>query len=345
MKAAVLEKLNAPLVIDDLAIPSLSVGQVLVKVMKSTICGKQIGEISGHYGEDKYLPHLLGHEGGGIVEKVGEGVNLKPGQHVVMHWRKGKGIEAKPAVYSGKLFKYVGAGPITTFSEYAVVSENRLTVIPDEVPFEIASLMGCAVTTGLGIINNEAQLKMGQSIAVFGCGGVGMNIIQGAAMVSAYPIVAIDKVQSKLHKALVFGATNTIISREIDGNIWESFLKLLGKSGFDVTVDCTGNPEIIELAYSLTADTGKCILVGQPCHSRRLMIENFAKYYGGKQLFASQGGLTNPTVDIPRYINLYMNGKLKLDTMITHRFDLDEINDAIETLKNGNVLRCAIDME
>lgn len=342
MKAAILEKLNSPLVIDKVEVPKLDVGQVLVKVKCSGICGKQIGEISGLYGEDKYLPHLMGHEGGGVVIETGPGVTqVKKDDHVVMHWRKGVGIESSPPKYK-KGNGYVGGGWVTTFNEYAMVSENRLTPISKDIPFEVAALMGCAVTTALGIINNEAQLKIGQSIAIFGCGGVGLNLVQGASMVSANPIIAIDKFDNKLQMALKYGATHTINSST--SNVSEEILKVVGRHGVDVFVDCTGNVDIIAQAYELTASNGVTILVGQPRHGQNLTINSMIKHYGGKKIFASQGGLTNPKEDIPRYLRLYSQGKLNLNSLITHTFQLDEINLALDTMRAGESGRCIIKM-
>ena len=343
MKAAVLYKLNTLLmVMGGLEVPNLDIGHVLVEVHSSGICGKQIGEISGHFGTDMYLPHLLGHEGGGVVSEIGAGVTtVKKGDHVVMHWRKGVGIESKPPVY-----KYdnidIGAGLITTLNDYAVVSENRLTKIDNDMPFNIAALMGCAVTTALGIINNEAQLKIGQSIAIFGCGGVGLNVIQGAAMVSANPIIAIDRIDKKLDLANAFGATHTINTESMD--VQDALFSIMGKQKIDICIDCTGNVNLIDLAYNLTASKGKLILVGQPAYNEKLIINNMAKNYDGKQMFASQGGLTNPTVDIPRYLNLYKKGKLNLDKLITHTFELDKINEALDTVRRGETGRCMITM-
>mgnify|MGYP001618043515 CR=1 FL=1 len=341
MKAAVLEKLNSPLVIDELEIPSLECGQVLVEVKRSGICGAQIGEIAGVKGEDKYLPHLMGHEGGGIVVDVGPGVTkIKKNDHVVMHWRKGLGIEARPPKYKRNA-GFVGGGWITTFNEFAVISENRVTPIPEDIPFEIAALMGCAVTTALGLVNNEAQLKIGQSIAVAGCGGVGLNVIQGSAMVSAYPIIAIDLFDHKLKLAQEFGATHLINSSKED--IRESIKKIVGKTGVDVFIDCTGKVDIMEQCYELTAPNGRTILVGQPRFEHDLVLRSMVRNFTGKILTDSQGGQTDPTVDIPRYLNLYRSGKLKLDRLITHRFSLGEINLAIEKIKNGETGRCIIE--
>lgn len=338
MKAAILEKLNAPLVVDEIEIPALDCGQVLIEVHASGICGAQIGEISGAKGEDKYLPHLLGHEGGGIVMDVGPGVTqVKKGDHAVMHWRKGTGIEAAfPKYQWGD--KTVGGGAVTTFSEYAIVSENRLTPIDKSIPFEIAALMGCAVTTGLGLINNEAQLKIGQSIAIIGCGGVGLNIIQGAAMVSAGTIMAVDVYSHKLDMAAKFGATR-IIRHPTQMN----FTEFKGK--FDVVVDCTGQVNMIELGYSFVAPGGKMILVGQPRYDQKLTISAMRRHYCGQILMDSQGGLTNPTIDIPRYLRLYQSGKLKLDNLITHRYPLDQVNEALDIVRSGQSGRVILEMK
>ena len=178
MKAAILVESRKPLVLDDVDLPSnLEYGQVLVKVVYTSICGAQINEIEARKGPDKFLPHLLGHEGGGIVEKCGAGVTtVKPQDHVVMHWRKGKGIQSPTPKYHWK-GKIVNAGWVTTFNEYAVVSENRLTPIPPDFDLKSAALYGCAVTTGYGVVFNDARLKSGESLVVVGCGGAGAGII------------------------------------------------------------------------------------------------------------------------------------------------------------------------
>lgn len=347
-RAVILEKLNAPLVIREVQTPRPDVGQVLVKVYVSGICGAQIGEITGAKGADPYLPHLMGHEGGGIVIDIGAGVkHVKMGDHVVMHWRKGVGIEAEPPKYWGGEgtiecpgYEIYGGGPITTFNEYAIVSENRVTSVDKDIPFEILALMGCAVTTGLGLINNEAKLKIGESIAVAGCGGVGLNVIQGASMVSAFPIIAIDRYDKKLSLASRMGATYLINTEDED--MVKSVHDLI--KDVDVFVDCTGNVEVIGKGYSLVAPGGKMILVGQPRHDTTLPIYAMRRHYTGKVLFDSQGGLTNPTVDIPRYLDLYKQGKLKLDDLITHRFKLAEVNEAIAVMEQGEAGRCILTM-
>jgi len=343
MKAAILEQLNKPLVIDEVELPEkLEMGQVLVKVFYSGICGSQIGEIEGRKGPDQYLPHLLGHEASGEVMATGPGVRIvQPGDKVVMHWRKGNGLEGLPPVYKWK-GKKLNAGSVTTFNEYAVVSENRVTPIPDDFPMDIAPLFGCAVTTGLGVVNNNAKLKIGDSIVVFGAGGVGLNVVQGAAMVTAYPIIAVDIYDNRLKLAGTMGATHLINSAKED--VREAVLAITGKSGADVVVDNTGNTDVINLGYELTAANGKTILVGVPAKGDKISIYSLPLHFE-KRITGSHGGETNPSIDIPKYIRLYQNGQLKLNDLVTDRFGLDDINTAMNGMRNGKIAgRCLIEM-
>ena len=340
-RAAILTALNAPLVLDEIEMPPLDVGQVLVKIDCSGICGAQLGEISGAKGPDKYLPHLLGHEGGAVVLETGPGVTqVRQGDRVAMHWRKGAGIQARPATYKWK-GATLNSGWVTTFSDYSIVSENRLTRIPDGVSFEVAALMGCAVTTGLGLINNDAQVKIGQSVAVLGCGGVGLNVIQGAAMVAADPIIGIDIHDQKLEMATRFGATHVINSAKAD--LRTEIRNIVGAKGVDVFVENTGLVRLIEQAYELTASAGRTILVGVPRHDQDITIHSLPLHFG-KVLTGCEGGHSYPTTDIPRYMNLYQKGKLKLDEQITHRFPLDQINAALDTVRKGEAGRCIVQM-
>ena len=344
MKAAVLMKQRTPLQIEAVFLPDrLDYGQVLVKVYYSGICGSQIGEIDGVKGEDPFLPHLLGHEGSGKVLATGPGVkNIVSGDKVVLHWRKGVGIEAPLPEYHWN-GKKINAGFVTTFNEYAVVSENRLTPIPENFPMDLAPLFGCAVTTGLGVINNNARVKIGESIAVFGAGGVGLNVIQGAAMVSAYPIIAIDIYDNRLEMAGKFGATHLINSKK--ENVKEALLKITGKQGADVVVDNTGNTEVINLGYELTSANGRMVLVGVPAKGNNISIYSLPLHFE-KRITGSHGGETNPSIDIPKYIRLYENGQLSLDDLVTNRFRFDEINLAIDGIRTGDITgRCLIKMD
>ena len=341
MKAAILVKQNSPLEVAEVELPSLDVGQVLVKIQHSGVCGKQLEEIDGKRGDDPYIPHLLGHEGAGVVVETGPGVRkVKPGDHVVLHWIKGTGIDSAPPRYA-RNGDAISAGWVTTFSEYTVASENRLTVYPEDVSSEVACLLGCAVTTGLGIVFNDAALIPGQSIAVFGVGGIGINVIQGAGLVNAYPIVAIDVHDHKLDQAKSFGATHTINAAK--ENVEASLRELSGAHGFDATVDTTGNSQVRQTAYAATYDKGRTIFAGVPSIDESITIDSFPLHFG-RLVTGSHGGNTNPEVDIPRYLQLYKLGKLKLEEQISHRFTLDEINQAVETTRAGQAGRCIIAM-
>ena len=343
MRAAILVELHKSLVISNVELPKeLDYGQVVVKIFCTGICGSQIGEIDGIKGEDRYLPHLLGHEGSGVVLEVGPGVQfVKPDDHVVLHWQKGNGIDAPPPVYSWQ-GKPLNAGYVTTFNEYAVVSENRLTTIPKDFDLRIAPLFGCAVTTGLGVITNNAHLKIGESIVIFGAGGIGLNVVHGAAMTSAHPIIVVDIYDNKLKMAKVFGGTHLINSRK--NNVKDEILKIVGSGGADVTVDNTGNVEVIQLAYELTHPQGRTILVGVPQRSTSVSLYTLPLHFG-KVLTGSHGGDSNPSVDIPKYVRLYQAGKLKLDDLISDRFSLDEINTAIQMMRMGEIAgKCLIEI-
>jgi S-(hydroxymethyl)glutathione dehydrogenase / alcohol dehydrogenase len=343
MKAAVLVSQNAALEVYEIEVPKLDVGQVLVRVEYSGICGKQIDEITGRQGDDQYIPHLLGHEGGGEVVDIGPGVTkVKPGDRVVMHWVKGSGIDSRPPRfnYRGQM---LSAGWVTTFSDYTIASENRLTPMPQEAPGDVLALLGCAVTTGLGIVFHNIRLLPGQSIAVFGVGGVGLNVVQGADLVNAYPIVALDRNDAKLEFARRFGATHTVNVDETDPR--SALEELSGGQGFDAVVDTTGINTVREIAYQSTRQkAGVTLLCGVPFAGDRLSIDSFPLHMG-RRIIGSHGGDTVPDLDIPRYFELYRLGKLRLDELITDKFKLAEINKAVEAVRAGRVCgRCLIEM-
>lgn len=343
-KAAILVESHKPLVVAEIGLPeALTFGQVLVKIHYSGICGAQINEIDAVKGPDKFLPHLLGHEGSATVLETGPGVKtIKPCDTVVMHWRQSDGIHAEPASYRWN-GKKVNAGWVTTFSEHSVVSENRLTVIPDDFDLKQATLFGCSVTTAIGVINNDAQVKVGESVVVFGAGGVGMSIIRAAEMVSAYPVVAIDIVDSKLNMAKKYGVNfcfNSNTTDDLEGEI----RKIVGVAGADVVIETTGKARIIELAYELTHPDGRTILVGVPEKNDKVNIYTLPLHFK-KILKGSHGGDTVPHIDIPRYIRLFKAGKLNLEDFITDEFKLDEINKAIQLVREGNTGRVLLSMD
>lgn len=341
MKAAILVELRKPLLVDEVALPdALEPGQVLVKVHYSGICGSQLGEIDGAKGEDRFLPHLLGHEGSGTVIEAGPGVRrVAAGDKVVLHWRKASGIESATPVYRWSGRK-VNAGWITTFNEYAVVSENRLTPIPADSDLAVAALFGCAVTTGFGVVQNNARVRIGDSVVVYGAGGVGLNIVQAAALVSAYPVIAVDLHDKRLELARRMGATHTINAAREDATA--RIRELVGPAGVDAFVDNTGSPQVIQAGYALTGPAGRVVLVGVPRKGNDISIHSLPLHFG-KVLTGSHGGEATPESDIPRYDSLFRAGRIKLRELLTDRYPIERINEAIAGMRSGEVSgRCLI---
>jgi S-(hydroxymethyl)glutathione dehydrogenase/alcohol dehydrogenase len=335
-KAAILARSREPLVVDEIALPeTLGVGQVLVKVLYSTICGAQLNEIAAAKGPDKFLPHLLGHEASAQVVEIGLGVTtVKPGDTVVLHWRPSQGIQCQPPAYQWR-GKKLNAGWVTTFSDYAVVSENRMTVIPPDYNLRDAPLLGCAVTTAAGVINNDANVKIGESVVIFGVGGVGLNVVQFAELAGANPIVAVDLVDAKLDMARSRGATHVLNGNAVS-DMDAEIRKIVGAKGPDKVIETTGAKSVIELAYNLTHADGTCVLVGVP--SEKVSIYTLPIHFN-KVLTGSHGGDAVPHVDIPRLIRLIEAGRLSFEGLITHEFPLDDINAALDVVRSGTAGR------
>jgi S-(hydroxymethyl)glutathione dehydrogenase/alcohol dehydrogenase len=343
IKAAILVEQRKPLIVDEIQPPdALDIGQVLVKIHFSGICGSQLGEINGAKGPDAYLPHLLGHEASAEVLEIGPGVKyVKPGDLVVMHWRKGIGIECAPPKYLWRGSE-LNAGWITTFNDYAVVSENRLTSIPNNSDKEIAALFGCAITTGFGVAENNAHIKMGESVVIFGAGGVGLSIIQAASLMSAYPIIAVDLFDNRLDIAKKMGATHLINSK--NRNAENEINVILKSQGADCFIDNTGVPKIIEMGYKITKPQGRLVLVGVPRKGNEISIYSLPLHFG-KIICGSHGGESIPNIDIHRYYKLLDHYKTNLSDLVTEYYSLDDINLAIERMVNGEMAgRCLIKM-
>lgn len=344
MKAAVLETIDAPLVVGEVELTPLSFGQVLVKVLVSGICGSQLQEIAGNKGNAKFVPHLLGHEGCGIVEDVGVGVTkVKKGDKVIMHWRKGEGIESDFPKYLYK-GKEMSSGKVTTFSEYSIVSENRLTPVPADTPEELAALLGCGLSTALGTINNEAQVNFGESVMIIGAGGLGANLIKAASLASAYPIIAVDIHDSKKDFAMQMGADLFVNVK--NESVKEAVEKAFGIKAIDVIIDTAANKQGTEAAIQLLSGIGRYIMVGQPKPGDSIELLNAHHFFEGegKTFRATQGGRFSPSVDIPRYVRLAQGGKLSTEGIITHHVKLDDINEAIELVRSGQAGRILIVM-
>jgi len=332
MRAAVLTEIDKPLEAFQLDVPSIDTGQIIVDIKVSGVCGSSLLDIGGFKGNKKFLPHMMGHEGGGIVNSIGPGVTkVKPGDRVVMHWRKGSGIEA-PFVKYGK----VGAGKVTTFSEQAVVSENRVTKVPDNTPLDLCALLGCGLTTAFGAVCNVAKVSMGESVLVLGCGGVGLSLIKGASISGAAPITAYD-ITDKCDITFNHGADNFY-------HDWN-----LINDKFDVILDSVGNQQLFEQAVDKLAENGRYVVVGwhwATKQNRSMTMPDMMNMFegDGKTILTTNGGHTCPDVDIPRYVKLYQKGLIDLDALITHRYTLHDINKAIDALRGGIPGRIMIDI-
>jgi S-(hydroxymethyl)glutathione dehydrogenase / alcohol dehydrogenase len=340
MLAAVLTRHNAPLTLAEVTPAPLTIGQVLVRVLVSGICGAQLQEIRGEKGGP--LPHLLGHEGCGIVEDVGPGVSrVQRGQKVVMHWRKAAGIESTfpEYTYDGKRMT---SGLVTTFSEQSICSENRLTPVADDTPVEFCALMGCGLSSALGTVEQDANIKFGESVLVIGCGGLGGNLIRASAMRGATPLDVIDLSEGKREAAWAMGATTFW---PVNGGDWRRLAELQGRR-YDVILDTAGASFTMEQALTLLAPSGRYIMIGQPKPGESVSMTAARHMFDGegKTIRATQGGGFRPHLDIPRYLALYNAGKLDLNSIITHRVKLAQINDGIDFVKNGEAGRVLVEM-
>lgn len=332
--AAVLVAHNQPLELLDLEIPPLQPGQVLVDIAYSGICGTQIGEWHGTRGPDKFLPHCLGHEASGFVREVGDGVwKVKTDDAVVLSWLKGGGRN----VHGTQYFEYtpgvggrpVSAGAVTTFQRYAVVSENRVTALSPGFPMKEAAFLGCPVPAGVGAVLNTAGSRPGQSVAVFGCGGVGLCAIAGAKAAGC-SIYAVDKNHDRHLEALLGGAYFASTESEPDY--------------FDYAIECSGSVIGMQAAMAAVRPQGGIVVVlGNAKHGDMLMI-NPRWLNDGKQLRGSWGGDSVPDRDFPKYMRMIQSGQLNLAPLTGDVFPLESINEAMGKMEWGEVVRPLIQM-
>lgn len=339
--AAVLVETGKPLVLAELDIPALKPGQVLVEISSSGVCHTQLLECQGYRGEDPYLPHCLGHEGSGIVREVDPGVKkVKASDRVILSWIKGSGADVAGTVYQWGS-RSVNAGGITTFSRYSVISENRLTVMPEEISMGEAALLGCAVPTGVGAVFNTAQPRPGQSMAIFGTGGIGLCAVAGAAIAGCTPIIAVDIRQSKVKIAKQMGATHCVHAAEVDP---VEEVNRICPGGVDFAIEASGRPEVmLQALYSVCNQGGIAVVVGNARHGERVELDP-KQLNLGKQLRGTWGGDNWPDRDFPRYCRLLSSGKLNLKPLLSKAYSLSEINEAIHDLEAGKVARPLVDM-
>lgn len=342
MKAAILSELTKPLVVVDVTMPdTLLSGQVRIRMLAAGLCGSQLHEIDGTHGEDKYLPHFLGHEGSGIVEEVGPDVKkVKKGDYVVISWIKGSGINAPGAQYKwGK--KKVNSGSAAVFAHEVIASENRITKISKTIPYDVAALLGCAIPTGAGVVRNTLNIPKDSTIAIFGTGGVGASAIMGAKLSGAKEIIAIDISSEKLKLAKKLGATMVINALQKDP---VAVIKKKYPNGLDYAVEAAGITSVIEQAFASLSNTGTLGIAGHPKEGSKISLNPF-EFILGKKIVGSWGGGTNPDKDIPYYAKQYLKGNLPVEKLVTHRFKLDTINDAVDALRSGKAARVIIEIE
>lgn len=339
--AAVLVELGQPLVLAELDIPLLKPGQALVEIAFSGVCHTQVLECRGHRGEDRYLPHCLGHEGSGIVCDVGPGgTKVKVGDRVILSWMKGSAADVAGTVYRWD-GRAVNAGAITTFSRHSVISENRLTVMPEGVGMREAAMVGCAVATGVGVVFNTAQPRPSQAIAVFGVGGIGLCAIAGAEIAGAIPIIAVDVRGSRLALARQMGATHGIDAGTVDP---VEEIRRICPGGVDFAIEASGRPDVMRQALeSVRSQGGTAAVVGNARYGESLVLDP-RQLNQGKRLLGTWGGDNWPDRDFMRYCKLLTSGRLSLDPILSKPYPLNEISRAIDDLEAGTVARPLIDM-
>lgn len=357
VKAAVLYEYGKPMVVEDVTLEPPGKEDVLVKVAYCAICHSDIHSIKGEHGCPP-LPAVAGHEVSGYVEKVGEGVTyVKPGDHVIVtiptvgcghcyrctlgqpHMCENRGFRlASPGRYINKDGNRLTqlSGVMGGFAEYTTVSQNNVVKIPEDMPLEQASLLACGVISGFYAVVNKAQVKPFSSVVVVGTGGVGLNAIQGAVFSGAFPVIAVDVVDKKLEMAKKFGATYTVNVKKESDPIG-AIRKLTSGRGADYAFITVGGIGPLRQGFQMCGWGGTTIVIG---HAGVERLSDFdATEFMGVTLTGCGMGQIRPRVDIPRLIDLYKNGRLKLDELIADHYSLDQINEAIDSSLQGEALR------
>ncbi len=361
MRAAVLETFNAPLVVRDVEVAEPGPGEVRVKVAASGICGSDLKAIDGKSPVTPHLPLIPGHESAGVVESVGAGVTtVAPGDHVVvaMTGPCGRCRRCRAGAFArcggptrasimglmtdGTTRLRVDGAParpfigIGAFAEYVVVNEQMAVAIPDTVPLDVACLFACGVITGIGAVVNSARVTPGSSVAVVGCGGVGLNVVQGARLAGAAMILGVDTAPDKAALARDFGATHAVVP---DGDLTAAILDVV-PDGVDYAFDVTGAPGVLAAAFAATCDGGTTVMVGSP-PSAPIEIPP-QKLFFSRTLRGCSGGDGVPARDLPKLVDLYLAGRLELDALVTEQVELADVNEAIERVRAGKVARSVI---
>lgn len=359
MKAAVLREYGRPMEIEDVAIAKPKGQEVLIRVAASGLCHSDLHILDAMF--PLPLPAVLGHEVAGIVEQVGEDVRrIKPGDHVVVcltfhcgqceqcetgHSNRcdtpgamrEQGDTPRLSVDSKGLLQFVNVGG---FAEHVLVHESGCVAMRRDMPFEQACVVGCGVTTGIGAVVRTANVQPGETVAIFGCGGVGLSAVNGAAIAGAGRIIAIDRVASKLEMSKEFGATDVIDASE--GGVVEQVMQLTGGRGVHHAIECIGRKDTIEDAVRTLAKGGVTTIVGVTSPQMTIEVSTHNMLASERRIQGSMMGGVRTTVDIPRYLDLYMQGRLKLDALISQRLKLSDINKGFADMKTGELGRSVI---
>ena len=339
--AAILVQTKKPLALEEIEIPKLRKGQILVKIHYSGICGTQLNEIDGKKGEDKWLPHCLGHEAVGTVCDIGPGVSrAKVDDNVVLTWLRGEGIDAGGVQYGWRK-SAVNAGPVTTFQEYAVVSENRVFNTGSSALKDMHVLIGCAAPTGMGAVRNVLRVQKGNSFLVFGLGGVGLCAISMARKLGAYPIIAVDISIERLRLAKSFGADITV-----DLNS-ESIADVIANDcggAIDCAVEACGSPAVLnDIIGFLRPQGGKVVVIGNAAHGSAVTVPT-VEFNMGKSILGTWGGDTNPDQDFFSYQKEIEQRSEVFGQLTSETFPLEDINTAIGKMRTKDVTRPVIKM-
>jgi NDMA-dependent alcohol dehydrogenase len=362
-RAAVLFEVGKRLEIREVEVQSPRAGEVLVRMAAGGVCHSDLHVMTGHLAAP--LPAILGHEGSGVVAEVGPGVtSIRPGDHVIPLWRLSCGeceycTGGRSALcpagtqirmtgrlldgtsrfsVDGKEIKHFAG--VSSFAEYSVIPEKSALRIPPDFPLDRAALLGCAVITGVGAVINAARVSPGSSVAVFGAGGVGLNVVQGAALAGAEKIIAVDLLENKLDFARRFGATHTVNAS--GGKPVEQIRSLTGGRGVDYAFEVIGLPATIRQAYDSLAKRGVAVVVGVTPFETEVSVPVMSLVFEERVLTGSVYGSSRPRIDIPKLIDLYHAGKLKLDELLTRTYPFERINEAYEALGRGEVARSVV---
>ena len=331
---AVLKKINKPLVVYKCKTRKLTRGQVLVKLNFSCICRSQLMEIDGSRGKDKWLPHALGHEGSGKVVKIGPGVKkVKKGDLVIISWIKSKGIDAASPKYQTLKNELINAGSVTTFSEYSVISENRLSKKPKFLSLKEAALFGCALPTGGGIVLNQIKPTKNSTILIIGVGGVGISSLITLLALKCKNIIIFDKSKQKINFLKRLFKLNQVYygsAKKFKDNFFREF-----PDGVDYCIESAGHAKTIELGFSLLKNQGKIVFASHPDIKERIKMKPH-DLIRGKKIYGSWGGNFKPDRDIIKLAKIIKRSRFDLNKLLSRPYKLKNINTLIKKFRSNN---------